>query len=441
MSQQEEDLFASPLGGPSNSVAKRKELERSDSREDKDTKDKKLKGAGKAAETKAANTKAADTRAADTKFADTRLTALMTNFLDEEFQVEEPIDAKTRQLLIKFGVAAHKHFTTKENENLVASIGTQMNEGFQKVYEKLTEMGKGNQAAADVADSTKAKSYASALLAERRNNDASSTANGVFTVLQPKANAAPSEHQAREWQDVLSRKQRRLKFGVNNIHVTKAKNLAISFKSTEEQQRFTDEIRRNPIQGAEIRSSGDKPVHFAVRGVPAVYAMDELEEELREMNARHPYMKLVNDGIETLTLRDARSEKQTEVDTRMYKTVKLTTSMKYAKILLDNEYLQLLWKRVQVTVWKTNERCGKCLEKNHRAINCDKYVCKHCGEGHLSYMCRNRNKPENQKCVVCLRAGKNHNHRAEVGACPILKEEAMDSVERTVATIMANHHG
>ena len=176
-------------------------------------------------------------------------------------------------------------------------------------------------------------------------------------------------------------------------------------------------------------------------GVPAIYAIDDLKEELMDMNARHPFMKLVNDGVETLRLSDTRSVKQTEEDTRRYKTVKLTTSMKYAKILLDNEYLQLLWKRVQVTVWKTNERCGKCLEKNHRAIDCDKCVCKHCGEEHLSYMCRNRDNLDKHKCVVCLRAGKNHSHRAEVGACPILREEAVASVERTVATIMANHHG
>ena len=227
---------------------------------------------------------------------------------------------------------------------------------------------------------------------------------------------------------------------MNRVQVTKANNVAITFNDASEQKRFTEALNKEPIKGAEIRTSREKPLHFAIRGVPAIYNSDDLMDEIRRMNPRHPYIKLVNDGVENLAISDVRRDQLNLGDTRKFKTFKLSTTMKYAKLLLDNEFLQLLFNRVQVTVWKPNERCANCLGKDHRSRDCrGKQACKHCGGEHLSYTCRSRNNTENHKCVVCQKAGKEYGHRADVGVCPILKSETIEYTECIVATILANH--
>ena len=116
-------------------------------------------------------------------------------------------------------------------------------------------------------------------------------------------------------------------------------------------------------------------------------------------------------------------------------------TMKNARLLLDNPNLYIHMRRIKVSIWKSSDRCNKCLDKGHKAFECKgKTVCKHCSGDHLSYNCNSARDPRNQKCAVCARSQKEFKHRADVDTCPTLKLEALSSVNKTVAEIMT-HHG
>ena len=222
---------------------------------------------------------------------------------------------------------------------------------------------------------------------------------------------------------------------MTNVQKTRANNLKVTFNNPEEQQKFEELIRSDPIDGATLRSSASKNVHFALRGIPADYDATSLGSELQELNHDHPYIR-----AETLNVKDARLVAENMVDDRKFKTFKLTASLKCAKLILDNPSFYIGLRRVKATVWKPNFRCTKCLERGHNAADCTaKLVCKHCSQEHLSYKCNDKKDETKFRCQICFKERKSHRHRADVETCPILSAEVSDAVNKTIAAILANH--
>ena len=184
-----------------------------------------------------------------------------------------------------------------------------------------------------------------------------------------------------------------------------------------------------------IRSSADRKVHFAIRGVPAEYTAERLERDLPFYNECHPYIM-----AERLSIKDARQIEENHVDDRRFKTFKLTVSTKHAKLLLDNDAFYLDIRRVRVTLWKPSTRCTKCLKTGHYARDCEDLVCRHCSGDHLSYRCPNMKNKASHNCVVCRRARhRNTQHRASTEECPILQHEAAEETNKVLASITINH--
>ena len=379
---------------------------------------------------------------------DKRTLAVLKDYLDNHFKVDEPIDQKTRNLLLRFGEEAVKHLLCTGLESAgspdMRKMQEEMRNGFKLLNEKICAIG-GNVPVPQVSPtetSEKVLSYAKVVMEKPRKEELNrKTDNRCYSILQPDNEMPASEDLANEWKTAMSRKQNRHRFKINNVKVTQAKNLAITFDSPAEQRRFHEEINREPIKGASIRSSSERLAHFAIRGVPATYSAQDVEEEIRNMNKDHPYVKSVMESKGSLDINDARQTNNRE-DNRRYKTFKWSVPMKYAKSLLDHSHFHLFFERVRVTPWKPNDRCTRCLRKAHRSMDCkERTVCKHCGDEHASYTCENRFKREKHRCVICHREKKDFRHRADVGECPILEKETFVNVQRVVAAMIGNHHG
>ena len=375
---------------------------------------------------------------------DSRLEALMIRFLDDHFDTQEKINPQIRNLLIRFGAEAFTYASSMETDNTIGKMQSEMREQFKRVNDKLDGIVSGSQPSNSLGNSGKVANYVQAVLSAPKKDTVLNKVkdSSCYSVLHPDADTRPTDDQTNEWKSALGATQRRHRIRMNKMQVTKANNLAISFDSPAEQQRFADVLRKEPIQGVQLRSSGEKMAYFAMRGVPSEYTVKDVEDELWEMNSWHPFFLAMKQQGTTLDFKDARRNENLQ-DTRRYKTLKLAVPMKFAKILLENSYMQLLFKRIQVTIWKPNERCAKCLGKGHFASTCDqKVVCKHCGGEHQSISCREQFNKAKHRCTVCHRAGsENFFHRADVGPCPILGKEAEENVERMVAIMLANHHG
>ena len=158
-------------------------------------------------------------------------------------------------------------------------------------------------------------------------------------------------------------------------------------------------------------------------------------EEINQRNADHPYI-----AAEKLEIKDARNVSENLVDDRPFKTFKLWASQKHAKLLMKRNEFYIELRRVHVTLWRPSERCSNCLDKGHKAANCQaKTACKHCGGEHVSYKCQQQRNSNIHHCVICHRANESHKHRAAEESCPILKKEIEEALSKTAVEIWANH--
>ena len=259
--------------------------------------------------------------------------------------------------------------------------------------------------------------------------------NGCYSILQTEDNSAATSEQMEGWTTALSRKQKQYNLRVTKVQATKQNNMAVTFKNREDQKRFEESLGSDPIPGAGIRSSSDRKVLFAIRGVPGNYNAEKLVEELQQRNADHPFLL-----AEKLDVKDARRIEGNMVDDRRYKTFKLWASSKHANILLRHSEMYINLRRVHVELWRPNERCSCCLNKGHMYSECtQKIACKHCGGEHQSYRCQNSRDVNSHHCVICYRAKLPHKHRAVEDSCPTLKKEIAEIMHKSVAKILANH--
>lgn len=378
---------------------------------------------------------------------DIRLRAMIREFFNNEFDSDVRFQRPEREIILRFGYEMYKSISSSETERLVAGLATQMKSGFKAISDRLeaverkqTTVDSNKEEAVNVA-----KSYAAAVCKtaseapdERKKMEKAlekATDNGCHVVMHPSNNGQSSKEQADGWIKYISEKQRKQNLRLNRVRTTKQNNVAIYFKDSKEKAKFMGSFEKEPIQGADIRSSDARKVSFAIRGVPANYDEAKLEGELIKYNDEHQYFK-----EEMLIIKDARKVRDGTKDDRRSKTFRIMSTIKNARLLLDDPYLHIAMRRFKVTLWKVNERCHKCLDKGHRGEDCrGRLVCKHCNGNHLSYNCDNRD-PTAKKCAICLKLKKAYNHSADVDSCPTLETEALDAVNKTIAEIMM-HHG
>ena len=226
--------------------------------------------------------------------------------------------------MLRFGAEAFKYLASSETERLVAGLATEMRAGFKVITERMEEIEKqktGESKKPDVVHL--AKSYAAAALKpttstpdENKMEKAMDRAadNGCYSVVHASNSGESTKKQAEEWIEVISAKQRRLNIRLNSVRTTNRNNVSIYFKDAKEQAKFMGSIEKDPIKGADIRSSAARKVSFAVRGVPAEYDEEKLVRELMHLNGDHEYVK-----EEKLVVKDARQIKEGTMDDRRVK--------------------------------------------------------------------------------------------------------------------------
>ena len=256
-----------------------------------------------------------------------------------------------------------------------------------------------------------------------------------YTVIQPNTPDDAVADRAVLWTEVLSRKAKRDNMKITKVFKTRNDNLAVHFADSTERRKFEEALRKDPIQGAHVRSSADQRVAFAIRGVPAAYDAPSLTREIMERNGHH---KLVRQGRPEIM--DARVQQEGLADTRMRKTFKLVTTAKDASLLLEDTFFYIGLTRVRVSLWKPSKRCGHCHEIDHSSRNCQNQItCRYCAGNHVSFQCQRRRSNSEHKCIVCHRLGRNSNHVADPDNCEILFKEADTEMKNIFALIKANH--
>ena len=376
---------------------------------------------------------------------DIRLLDMVAATYWDEFRGEEPShDPETRKLLINFGVTVFKRLSSSETERLVTGLATEIRAGFQSITKQLDDGLRRKQAESNKPEVVNAAmTYAAAACKaavapdEKQMEKAIDKAavNGCFSVIQASNSDESTKKQAEDWTEQVSKRQKKLNIRLNRVRTTNKNNVSIYFKDSREQEKFMRSLEEDPIQGADVRSSANRKVSFALRGVPAEYTEESLERELFQYNGdTHPYFK-----SEALVVKDARKIKDGTRDDRKTKTFRIMATMRNARLLLEDPNLHVAMRRFKISLWKANERCHKCLENGHKGDECrGKLVCKHCSGSHLSYNCDRDS--EAKKCIVCFKLRKDHKHRADVDSCPILQAEATVSTNKTIAEIMS-HYG
>ena len=379
---------------------------------------------------------------------DLRIGAMIRQFYNEEFDAGDmQVDGNMRELMLRFGAEVFKHLSSSETERLVSGLASEMRAGFKSITDGLATGGSLKTTENKKPEVVNlAMTYAAAASKEEPNSqDAKKMEKaiekaadiGCYSVVHPSNYAESTKEQANEWITVISERQKKLNVRLNRVRTTNRNNVSIYFKDSREQAKFMDSLEDDPIRGAEIRSSAARKVSFALRGVPAEYDVQRLEQDLIKYNGEsHEYFKQ-----EMLMVKDSRKATAGTKDDRRTKTFRIMTTMKNARLLLDDPNLYVSMRRFKVSLWKTNERCNKCLDKGHKGDDCTgRLVCKHCSGNHLSYNCERGSDAGARKCAVCFKLKKDSSHRADVDSCPTLQSEALESVNKTIAEIMA-HHG
>ena len=256
-----------------------------------------------------------------------------------------------------------------------------------------------------------------------------------YTVLQSVDNEANSDKTIGDWKKVLARRQQRENLKLVSVEKTKANNLTVRFDNPSERKRFEQSLAMDPIKGAKLRSSAERKVVFAMRGIPGHYTKEQLSEEIIARNPEFAFL-----SASTTTIEDSRKLKDGEIDNRTAKTFKLITDVQDAKALADQKFLYISLQRIRLSLWTPNRRCGNCHDENHTTRDCkSKPVCRICSGSHASFHCSNRGNSAAYNCIVCKRLGKPSNHKADSDGCEVIRKEVEGELNQTCAMILANH--
>ena len=375
---------------------------------------------------------------------DAKLFGLVEDYYYTQFTTdwdEPPITPAVRNLLVKFGVAVHKHLSEEIEEqigsiNCVADLRRMMKQGFDSVSARLAKLENAqSEGKAEVKPNPAEKSaqitYSNML--KKRSEVDPETVNPKqtekieddsharkYTVLELE-NKVDDESfitvRSKLTKQLLKKQAR-----VEKIVKTSTGNVALQYDTVEQQQNVERILQDEPIAPLKIRSSKNRPVSIALRGITREMTKDEVKKSLALENREHTFFRNAPSwDLQLIEPSDRRSR---------YQLGKITTSLQSARLLMNKPKIYLDSMAVNAELWKPgHRRCNKCLKPGHVAARCTEVKCHVCGGNHTAVQCSRKDSGE-AKCIVCLREKKSSNHRATIKECPILMTEQLEEYQR-----------
>ena len=185
---------------------------------------------------------------------DVKTKAVVEDFLLNHFEIEDPIDGKMKELLVRFGGEVHKHIVEKESVNAVVELQKSMREGFVTVLEQLKNINtkqpdniaKPQEKLSRPSFAETVKGYAATVLkadtsTEPEKMDAvirKEAEFGCYTILQADENHIPCKELTDDWTEVISRRQKKEKIKIVRLRQTNSNKVAIGFSDAGEQKKF-----------------------------------------------------------------------------------------------------------------------------------------------------------------------------------------------------------
>ena len=372
--------------------------------------------------------------------ADRKLITLVENFFNERFETDCPVTAKTREVIIRFGVEVNKHLSEEianqiQSVNSVVQLRLLMKEGFESIVKRLEKLENDKSEGKPKPTELSARSTYSDMLKKRTEvvpvSDKASPPATIeddnqakkFTVLEFENKV--DDNGFTLVKSKLTKKLLKKQARVEKIIKTSTGNVAIQYDSLDQQQKVETILRDDPIEATRIRSSKNKSISIALKGISKEWKAEDVKRKLALENREHPFFRQVLSwDLKLLDPIDSRSR---------YKMGKITTSLQSARILMNSPKIYLDSMAVNAELWKPNHRrCHKCFKPNHVAAKCnDATKCSSCGGDHSAAQCDKKNAAKCEaKCIVCLRENKSANHRATIKDCPILMDEQMEEFRK-----------
>ena len=399
---------------------------------------------------------------------DVRLFAIVEKFYNEEWVEgwdDGPVDPSMKNLLIKFGVAAHKYIEPRFQGTMrsltdVSSLRKMVHEGFQAMTTRLdklenaqkTELQKGNVQLSAIDEHCKKlvkqtvpseaeKTYLQITKKVLPRKEKDSTEPRVEQAIETKNRFLVLETEE-DWKvktdDHLKKAKNEIRnvFKGQNVRTqrilkTTAGNISIEFDDQMNQEKAENVLRANTPIHMQLRRKREQLTHLAMRGVPSELNEDELRAELQDKNADD--FPIFNEPTK-YTIRTG-----TERTNRRTRTWKLSVPREEAVRMVRQKRLFLEIESVFVELWAPgHKRCTSCFSTNHKAnfpTRCQNMRCNICAGSHKNSDCTKIDRKEHHKCYVCVMNRMASNHCATTKECPILGKEALLEAKKATADL------
>ena len=234
----------------------------------------------------------------------------------------------------------------------------------------------------------------------------------------------------------LSRSLQGKKIRISKVVKTKAGNVSLEFRDDSAKQQAEQILLKDPPMYTKLRPS-KTPVpmtHIAIRGVPVELDEAELRNQLRNNN----------DGFTILKKPEAALKTGGEFVKPRQRTRTWKLSIPRcddARKIVKQSYLYIDLESLSVELWAPGpRRCTTCFSTEHLAnkpTKCNNMICNICADHHPAKDCQKTKSEDQFKCYVCAMLRSNHNHRATVKDCPVLRKEKLDEVKKAAEFL---HH-
>ena len=355
---------------------------------------------------------------------------MIEDFYIHEYKPEGDISPQEKDRLIKFSTLAVRNVLERLNIKEKIDLASKVDNGFDEIKSllKKNQVGIANPTSYAKAAMTGIGSTSSTTQAAQLSPKPSPTVtSGRYTILKRAEKKIESEEELRAIKRQLQPKFKQANLRVDMVRKTAQGNLALEFLEEGDQKKVEQFLGANPIPGWQFRSSMEKNIAIALRGVPAYHDDKSLRKELEEFNAKHPFMRHKGWSVIPVTSKSSRRGVQRT------KTWKIIAPLEAARTLLNDPRLMIEMQSLVAELWKPGpKRCFRCYSSEHTLKNCSaKPVCKYCTGLHESQDCREQLQVESHKCIICIKAKqKNVQHSADHRECPLLEQEVTQEFEK-----------
>ena len=356
------------------------------------------------------------------------LKTMIEDFYTREYKPEGCISPQEKDRLIEFSTLAVRNVLERLNIKDKIDLASRVDNGFDEIKSllKKNQIGIPNPTSYAKAASTGVLTAISNTKAAQLKPSPTVT-SGRYTILKRAEKKIESEDELRAIKRQLQPKFKQANLRVDMVRKTAQGNLALEYLEEGDQKKVEQFLGANPIPGWEFRSSMEKNIAIALRGVPAFHDDKSLKKELEEFNSNHPFMSHKGWSLIPVTSKSSRRGVQRT------KTWKIIAPLDAARTLLNDPRLMIEMQSLAAELWKPGpRRCFRCHSSEHTLKNCTaKPVCKFCTGTHDSQDCREQLKVETHKCIICIKAKqKNVQHCADHRECPLLEQEATQEFEK-----------